>query len=87
MGLMGEAGPEAIMPIGRTASGKMGVLSQGGGGGEVGVRVYYDKSAGEFRAEVESISGAVYEVREGATVQKAVSATYATAREVPIGQG
>lgn len=32
MGLMGEAGPEAIMPLARGADGKLGVRSQGGGG-------------------------------------------------------
>ncbi len=31
-GLMGEAGPEAIMPLQRTPSGKLGVIAQGGGG-------------------------------------------------------
>ncbi len=30
-GLMGEAGPEAIMPLARGADGKLGVRSQGGG--------------------------------------------------------
>lgn len=33
MGLMGEAGPEAIMPLARGADGKLGVRTQGGGGG------------------------------------------------------
>ncbi|MCW1918017.1 phage tail tape measure protein [Rhodobacter sp. KR11] len=33
MGLMGEAGPEAIMPLTRGADGKLGVRAQGGGGG------------------------------------------------------
>ena len=33
MGLMGEAGPEAIMPLARGADGKLGVRSAGGGGG------------------------------------------------------
>lgn len=33
MGLMGEAGPEAVMPLTRTASGKLGVQAEGGGGG------------------------------------------------------
>ncbi|MEL6531716.1 MAG: phage tail tape measure protein [Pseudomonadota bacterium] len=33
MGLMGEAGPEAIMPLVRGADGKLGVASQGGGAG------------------------------------------------------
>lgn len=32
-GLMGEAGPEAIMPLTRGADGRLGVRSQGGGGG------------------------------------------------------
>jgi lambda family phage tail tape measure protein len=31
-GLMGEAGPEAIMPLQRGANGKLGVLASGGGG-------------------------------------------------------
>ena len=34
-GLMGEAGPEAIMPLKRGANGKLGVQMEGGGGGDV----------------------------------------------------
>jgi phage-related minor tail protein len=30
-GLMGEAGPEAIMPLVRSADGRLGVEAQGGG--------------------------------------------------------
>ena len=33
LGLMGEAGPEAILPLGRGRDGKLGVMSQGGAGG------------------------------------------------------
>ena len=33
-GVMGEAGPEAIMPLKRGANGKLGVQVEGGGGGE-----------------------------------------------------
>ncbi|QCM09092.1 hypothetical protein CFBP6625_01020 [Agrobacterium tumefaciens] len=33
-GLMGEAGPEAIMPLRRDASGRLGVSAQGGGSGQ-----------------------------------------------------
>lgn len=33
VGLMGEAGPEAIMPLGRGRDGKLGVRMAGGGGG------------------------------------------------------
>lgn len=32
-GLMGEAGPEAIMPLARDSAGRLGVKSSGGGGG------------------------------------------------------
>ena len=32
-GLMGEAGPEAIMPLRRGPDGKLGVAAAGGGGG------------------------------------------------------
>jgi len=35
-GLMGEAGPEAIMPLRRGANGKLGVQASGGGGVSVG---------------------------------------------------
>ena len=34
VGLMGEAGPEAIMPLKRGANGKLGVQMEGGGGGQ-----------------------------------------------------
>lgn len=39
MGLMGEAGPEAIMPLKRDASGKLGVIASGGGSTNVVVNV------------------------------------------------
>jgi len=35
LGLMGEAGPEAIMPLGRDSQGRLGVRASGGGGGAV----------------------------------------------------
>ncbi|MGV8987816.1 MAG: phage tail tape measure C-terminal domain-containing protein [Cypionkella sp.] len=34
-GMMGEAGTEAIMPLTRGTNGKLGVMAQGGGGGQV----------------------------------------------------
>lgn len=45
-GLMGEAGPEAIMPLTRAANGKLGVASVGGGGGhyETNIEVHVDRS-------------------------------------------
>ncbi len=39
-GLMGEAGPEAIMPLTRTASGNLGVESEGGGGDTHNLTIY-----------------------------------------------
>jgi len=33
MGLMGEAGPEAVMPLKRGPGGRLGVEASGGGGG------------------------------------------------------
>ena len=35
MGVMGEAGPEAIMPLARGADGKLGVRGGGGGGASI----------------------------------------------------
>ena len=39
MGLMSEAGPEAIMPLKRGKDGKLGVASTGGGLGNITVNV------------------------------------------------
>jgi len=36
-GLMGEAGPEAIMPLKRGANGKLGVQAEGGGGDVINI--------------------------------------------------
>jgi len=38
-GLMGEAGPEAIMPLSRGADGRLGVRTQGGGGTHVTMNI------------------------------------------------
>jgi len=37
MGLMGEAGPEAVMPLTRTAGGELGVKAEGNGSGEMNI--------------------------------------------------
>ena len=39
VGLMGEAGPEAIMPLSRTSNGRLGVVAQSAGAGTVNVVV------------------------------------------------
>jgi phage-related minor tail protein len=41
-GLMGEAGPEAIMPLRRDASGRLGVMASGGRSGGGGSVVFGD---------------------------------------------
>lgn len=44
-GIMGEAGDEAIMPLARTSSGKLGVMAMGGGGAgstQINVEVHID---------------------------------------------
>ncbi len=37
LGLMGEAGPEAVMPLTRTAGGELGVKAEGNGSGEMNI--------------------------------------------------
>ena len=39
LGLMGEAGPEGILPLKRGRDGKLGVIAQGGGVGNIIVNV------------------------------------------------
>lgn len=56
LGVMGEAGPEAIMPLSRGADGKLGVKS--GGGGVVQVVVSVDGS-GNLQPVIQSVSGSV----------------------------
>ena len=58
---MGEAGPEAIMPLKRTSSGDLGVQAEGGGGTHItmNINAVDSKSFVEMmrtnRASVESI--------------------------------
>ena len=49
-GLMGEAGPEAIMPLVRGADGKLGVMANGGGG-DVNVVVNVDASGSKVEGD------------------------------------
>ncbi|MGR3813159.1 MAG: phage tail tape measure protein [Cognatishimia activa] len=58
MGLMGEAGPEAIMPLARGADGKLGVRGSGGGSVHVTMNVQtpdvagFQRSQGQIAAQV-----------------------------------
>jgi phage-related minor tail protein len=57
-GLMGEAGPEAIMPLSRGADGRLGVCTQGGGGVNVTMNIStpdvrgFERSQGQIAARV-----------------------------------
>jgi len=57
-GLMGEAGPEAIMPLARGADGRLGVRSDGLGGGGVTVQVSVNVDA---RGAVDGVAAQVSE--------------------------
>ncbi len=67
-GLMGEAGPEAIMPLTRIG-GKLGVLATGGAGGRVDVVVHVDEG-GNWQAAVARIAGAVSARVTGAGLER-----------------
>ncbi|WP_439155855.1 phage tail tape measure protein [Yoonia sp.] len=57
-GLMGEAGPEAIMPLARGADGRLGVRGQGGGGVSVTMNITtpdvqgFQRSQGQIATQV-----------------------------------
>ena len=57
-GLMGEAGPEAIMPLTRGADGRLGVRTQGGGGVHVTMNIStpdvrgFERSQSQIAAEM-----------------------------------
>ena len=62
-GLMGEAGPEAIMPLARGADGRLGVRAQGGGAAHVTIHVTtpdvagFRRSQGQIAAEMSRLLG------------------------------
>ena len=58
-GIMGEAGPEAVMPLKRTADGRLGVVAAGGDGGTVKVEmnIHGVQDADSFRRSEAQILG------------------------------
>lgn len=58
MGIMGEAGPEAIMPLARGADGKLGVRGAGGGGQSIVMNITtpdiqgFQRSKGQIAAQM-----------------------------------
>jgi lambda family phage tail tape measure protein len=87
-GLMGEAGPEAIMPLKRDGQGNLGVRADGQGGGKVDVVVNnYGNEKAETRETMDSRGNRKIEVtigdmtageiaRSGSASQKAVGGTF-----------
>jgi phage-related minor tail protein len=60
MGLAGEAGPEAILPLTRGADGQLGVVSNGAGGGGPNVTIHISTPDAEsFRRSETYIAGQI----------------------------
>ncbi|MDR2160514.1 MAG: tape measure protein [Treponema sp.] len=57
LGLMGEAGPEAVIPLKRMGNGDLGVSAQGGGGAVVTVNIINNSGAEVSRREQEDQYG------------------------------
>jgi hypothetical protein len=72
LGVMGEAGPEAVMPLARDSSGKLGVRAQGGGGTTVVIQdhttIHVDSRAD--RAQVLSDVSRLIDSRQGQLVER-----------------
>lgn len=67
LGLMGEAGPEAIMPLQRGADGRLGVAASGGGAATTIVFNVTAQDAASFRKSEAQITGMLARaVRRGA---------------------
>lgn len=83
-GVMGEAGEEAIMPLTRTSSGKLGVMAAGGGSGstQINVEVHID---GEGNAS-SSADAPGYDLF-GKELAAFVEQKYQQMRNKDIGQG
>lgn len=70
-GLMGEAGPEAIMPLKRGKDGKLGVQAEGGGGQPIVINQTINVSTGvqqTVRAEIKQLMPQIAESAKSAVV-------------------
>jgi len=56
MGVLGEAGPEAIMPLTRGADGRLGVQSSGGGGNVININTSITVDKGGMQSQTSSDS-------------------------------
>lgn len=98
-GLMGEAGPEAIMPLRRGPDGKLGVAAAGAGGGDVQVEVNITNNGQAVQAQqtgtrrdgqkviVDMVLDAVAsDIATGGRTSKAMQQRYGLQRRgVPVG--
>ena len=65
LGLAGEAGPEAIMPLARDASGRLGVAAQGGAAPAITVNITASDARSFVAAEAEVSAMLLRAVRRG----------------------
>lgn len=79
-GLMGEAGPEAIMPLRRGRDGRLGVAAAQTQAAPVDVRVFVDQD-GNWQAKVERIADRRVRQQAPTLVRQSVQAVYATNEE------
>lgn len=73
-GLMGEAGPEAIMPLTRGAGGKLGVANHGH------ISIGFDASTGDLTAAMYDAAGQIVEEKRAGIVRQSVGAVQRGAR-------
>lgn len=66
LGLMGEAGPEAVMPLTRGPDGRLGVAAGGGGGARVTVNVTTPDVAGFSKSRAQVAAQMARALRRGA---------------------
>jgi hypothetical protein len=88
-GLMGEAGPEGILPLRRDSQGNLGVIAQGGPDGvEINIHNYSgqpveqrQRQAGDGRTMIDLIFGAVKaDLRQGGELAQTFQGTYGLSR-------
>jgi hypothetical protein len=77
-GLMGEAGPEAIMPLARDSSGRLGVRANDNQSGPIEVHVVVDASD-DLMVKAAVVADQRIRVAEPRIVGRSVNATMRTA--------
>lgn len=86
-GVMGEAGPEAILPLKRGAGGKLGVVAEGAGGGGVVVQIINPPSQPTVRSVEEGGKTQVQVMFEQVDAQMAAGISSGRSRTAAAIQG